>query len=88
MFHGTTKTLYTDSKILYNVGSICTNVPIWLEIEFITTEIQFNIKVFGDEHCRCKEVDSTLEAPLQMFPLRTKNLCDSQLHMYSYPVNP
>ena len=53
----TVKTLYTDtlynSKILYKVN-ICTNVPA-LELELITTEIQFNIKLFGDKLCHCQE---------------------------------
>ena len=52
------KTLYGtlyNSNILYNVGSICTNAPSLLEFEFITTEIQFNIKLFGNKHCLCKE---------------------------------
>ena len=47
-------TLY-NSKILYNVISICTKVQVKLKIEFITTEIQFNIKLLGDKHCLCKE---------------------------------
>ena len=38
----TVKTIYTDTlhniKILNNVSSICTNVPVYLEFEFITTE--------------------------------------------------
>ena len=55
----TVKTLYSDilynSKILYNVNCICTNVPVKLEFEFVTTEIQFNVKLFGDKQCRCKE---------------------------------
>ena len=46
------KTLCSDilynSKILYNVNCICTNVPVKLEFEFITTEIQFNVKLFED----------------------------------------
>ena len=53
------KTLYSDilynSKILYNVDCICTNVPIKLKFEFITTEIQLNVKLFKDKQCRCKE---------------------------------
>ena len=35
-----------NSKILYNVNCICTNIPV--ECGFITTEIQFYIKLFGD----------------------------------------
>ena len=53
------KTLYSDilynSKILYNVNCICTNVTVKLGIEFVTTEIQFNVKLFGYKQCRCKE---------------------------------
>ena len=49
------KTLYNDCKNIYNVGSICTNIPVWLEFEFNTKEIKFSIKLFGDKHCRCKE---------------------------------
>ena len=53
------KTLYTDtlynSKILHNVGSIFTNVPVNLEFEFITTEISSTSNYFGDKHCHCKE---------------------------------
>ena len=55
----TVKTLCSDilykSKILYNVNCICTNAPIKLQFEFITTEIQFNVKLFEDKQCRCKE---------------------------------
>ena len=55
----TVKTLYSDilynSKILYNVNCICTNVPVQFEFEFFTTEIQFNVKLFGDKQCHCKE---------------------------------
>ena len=47
----TVKALYTDTlyknRIFYNVGSICTNVLVSLEFELITTEIQFNVKLFG-----------------------------------------
>ena len=56
---GKVKTLYSDilynSKILYNVNCICTNVPVQPEFEFVTTEIQFNVKLSGDKQCRCKE---------------------------------
>ena len=58
-FIETVKALYSDihynSKILYNINSICTNVPIKLKFKFITTEIQFSLKLFGDKQCRCKE---------------------------------
>ena len=47
-------TLY-NSKTLYNVISISTKVPVKLKIEFTTTENQFNIKLLGAKHCRCKE---------------------------------
>ena len=43
------------SKILYNVGNNFTNVPVYIEFELITTEIQFTVKLFGYEHCCCKE---------------------------------
>ena len=46
-------TLY-NSKFLYNIICICTNVPVYIEFEFITTEIQFDIKLFADKHCHCK----------------------------------
>ena len=36
-------------------NSICTKVPDKLEFELITTEIQFNLKLFGDNNCRCKQ---------------------------------
>ena len=53
------KTLYTDtlynSRIRYKVNIICTNVPVSLEFELITTEVQFNVKLFGDKHCHCKD---------------------------------
>ena len=44
-----------NSKLLYNLGSICTKVPDKLEFELITTEIQLILKLFGDNHCRCQE---------------------------------
>ena len=44
-----------NSKILYDVNCICTNVPVKFEFEFITIEIQFNVKLFGDKQCHCKE---------------------------------
>ena len=47
-------TLY-NSKILYNIICICTNVPVYIEFEFFTTEIQFYVKLFGDKYCQCKE---------------------------------
>ena len=53
------KTVYSDilynSKILNNVNCICTNVSDQLEFAIITTEIQFNIKLFADKQCLCKE---------------------------------
>ena len=53
------KILYSDilynSKILYNINCISTNVPFKLRIKFITTEIQFNVKLFGDKQCCSKE---------------------------------
>ena len=55
----TVKTIYSDilynSKILYNVNCICTNVPVYLKFEFIATEIQTNVNFLGDKHCCCKE---------------------------------
>ena len=55
----TVKTLYTDtlynSKILYNIISISANLPADIEFDFITTENQFNVKLFGDKHCISKE---------------------------------
>ena len=49
-----TDTLY-NSKILY-INCICTNhVSVQIEFDFITTEIQFNVKLFGDKHCCCKD---------------------------------
>ena len=59
IFINTVKTLYSDilynSTILYNVNCICTNVPVKLKFEFITTEIQSNVKLCLDKQCRCKE---------------------------------
>ena len=26
-----------------------------LTFDFITVEVQFNVKLFGDKHCHCKE---------------------------------
>ena len=56
---GTVKTLYNDilynSKILYNVNCICTNVLVKLKFEFNIKEIQLNVKLFGDKQCHCKE---------------------------------
>ena len=58
-FDTTVKTIYSDilygSKILYKVNFICTNTRVKLGFEFFTTEIQFNVKLFGDKQCRCKE---------------------------------
>ena len=55
----TVEILYRDilynSKILYNVHYICSKAPVQLKFEIITTEIQFNIKLFGDKLCRCEE---------------------------------
>ena len=55
----TVKTLYTgilyNGNILYNVIGICTNVPVQLDFEFITLEIQFNVKLFGHIRGRCRE---------------------------------
>ena len=43
IFSSCIKTLF-KSKVIYNVGSICTNVPVQLENELISTEIRFNIQ--------------------------------------------
>ena len=40
--------LFTATFFIYNINVICTNVPVQLKFEFITTEIQFNDKLFGD----------------------------------------
>ena len=44
LYQYTVKPLYSDllynSKIPYNVICICTNVPVYLEFDFITTELQ------------------------------------------------
>ena len=59
--NATVKNLYTDnlynSKIHNNVGSGCTNVPVQLEFEFITIEIQLNVKLFGTNTVVVKRVD-------------------------------
>ena len=59
LIHCTVKTFYTGTlynrNILYNVSSICKNVPVKLKFEFITTEIQFNVILFRVKHCRSKE---------------------------------
>ena len=47
-------TLY-NSKILYNVSCFCKNVPLLIEYDFISTEIQFNVKVFWDKLHPCIE---------------------------------
>ena len=56
----TVNPLYTDAPYnsisLYNASCICANVPVQIEFDFITTEFLFNVKLFGDHHCQCKEV--------------------------------
>ena len=56
--YSTVKALYSDilykSKILY-INFICTNVPVKFEFEFVTTEIQVSINLFGDKQFHCKE---------------------------------
>ena len=55
-----------NSNILYNFNCFCTNVPVKLEFEFITTEIQ----LFGDKQCCCKEnllhIVLTLKVPTRI----------------------
>ena len=53
------KPLYNDilckSKILYNINFICSKLWMCSEIGFFITEIQFNIKIFGNQLRRRKE---------------------------------
>ena len=55
----TVKTLYTDtlynSKILYNVISICSNVPFSLNLDSLQQKFSLTSNYSGDKHCLCKD---------------------------------
>ena len=55
------KCLFSDISRPAKSVVICTNVPVKFEFEFITTDIQLNIKLFGDKVniVNVKRVDST-----------------------------
>ena len=53
--------LYTDtlynSKILYNVSDICTNVPVYIEFEFITKKFSLTSNYLGPNTIVVKRID-------------------------------